>query len=57
MPQQDCNKTKLFAKKKLSSVWEAVLLKLRNPRRKQNPWPSLPWLRSVVVVVRFVADA
>ena len=57
MPQQDCNKTKFFAKKKSSSVWEAVLLKLRNPRRKQNPWPSLPWLRSVVVVVRFVADA
>ena len=56
MPQQDRNMTKFFAKKKSSSVWEAALLKLRNPRRKQNPLPSLPRLRSVVVV-RFVADA
>ena len=55
MPQPDCNKKKFFAKKKSSSVWKVALLKLRNPHRKQNPWPSLPQLRSVVVV-RFVAD-
>ena len=50
MPQQDCNKTNFYAKKKSSSVWEAALFKLRFLRRKRNPWTSLPRLQSVVVV-------
>ena len=42
MPQQDCNKTRFFAKKKSSSVWEASLLKLRFTTENETLGPVCP---------------
>ena len=44
------NKTKFFAKKTRRLSGKPALLKLRFPRRKRTPWPSLPRLRSALII-------